>query len=104
MATTQIAEGLPTHPGWRFQEYFWANVHGWFNEATQRGAFVRAGPDCWERAQALLATSDAKMIHDATAAAWREATRGAFLTHAHRLRGESRPRRHKPVRRPDAHR
>ena len=72
MATTDIAERPPLHPGWRFQEFYWGNVHGWLNEATQRGAFVRAGPDSWERAQALLTTSDAKMVQDATAAAWRE--------------------------------
>ena len=77
MATTQIAEGLPTHPGWRFQQFYWGNVHGWLNEATQRAAVVRAGPDSWARAQALLAMSGAKMIRDMTGATWAALDRAA---------------------------
>ena len=68
MTTTEIVEGSPLHPGWRFQEFLWGRVHGWLDEATQRAAFVAAGPDSWVQAQALLATSDAKMVQDATAA------------------------------------
>ena len=55
MAEVEFASGAAPQPGWRFCEYHYGTIHGWLEEASNRSAFVLAGPDSFERAKALLA-------------------------------------------------
>ena len=80
VTSIEVTEGRPIHTGWRFQEFYWGQVHGWLDEATQRAAFVAAGPDSWDRAQALLATRAGHLVCDETAWEWRDADRRRSIT------------------------
>ena len=80
MAHIEVTEGRPIHTGWRFQAFYWGQVHGWLDETTQRAAFVAAGPDSWDRAQALLATRAGHLVCDETAWEWRDADRRRSIT------------------------
>lgn len=77
MATTEIVTGLEERPGWRHAVFHWSLVEGWLEVATGRSAFVRFGPDSFERAQALIAQlpADRCSIMDRTAADAQHASR-----------------------------